>query len=89
MRQKGAPGLALRAADHVLPGSPGVLYLPRLASPGGMLVEFPLEVFQIIFQLQRASAADTAWLQARLDCESRRVGACIEFRKESQRALAW
>jgi poly-gamma-glutamate capsule biosynthesis protein CapA/YwtB (metallophosphatase superfamily) len=67
-----------------------VMYLPRLGSPGGMLVELPLEVFQIRrFRLQRASRADTAWLQARLDRESRRFGTRIELREENRLAVKW
>ena len=67
-----------------------VMYLPRLASPDGTLVEFPLEVFQIRrFRLQRVSRADTAWLQARLDRESRRFGARIELREENRLAVVW
>jgi poly-gamma-glutamate capsule biosynthesis protein CapA/YwtB (metallophosphatase superfamily) len=71
-------------------GDLAVMYLPRLAVPDGTLVEFPLEVFQIRrFRLQRASRADTAWLQARLDRESRRFGARIELREENRLAVAW
>jgi poly-gamma-glutamate capsule biosynthesis protein CapA/YwtB (metallophosphatase superfamily) len=71
-------------------GDLAVMYLPRLASPGGALVEFPLEVFQIRrFRLQRASRADTAWLQARLHRESRRFGARIELQEENRLAVAW
>ena len=71
-------------------GDLAVMYLPRLASPGGTLVEFALEVFQIRrFRLQRASRADTAWLQARLDRESRPFGARIELRQENRLAVAW
>jgi poly-gamma-glutamate capsule biosynthesis protein CapA/YwtB (metallophosphatase superfamily) len=67
-----------------------VMYLPRLASAGSMLVEFPLEVFQIRrFRLQRASRADTAWLQARLDRETRRFGTRIELREENRLAVVW
>ena len=67
-----------------------VMYLPRLASPGGTLVEFPLEVFQIRrFRLQRVSRADTAWLQARLDRESRRFGTRVELREENTLAVVW
>ena len=67
-----------------------VMYLPRLASPDGTLVEFPLEVFQIRrFRLQRVSRADTAWLQARLDRESRRFGTRVELREENRLAVVW
>ena len=66
------------------------MYLPRLASSRGALVEFPLEVFQIRrFRLQRASRADTAWLQARLDRESRRFGTRVELREDNRLAVAW
>ena len=71
-------------------GDLAVMYLPRLASSGGALVEFPLEVFQIRrFRLQRASGADTAWLQARLDRESRRFGVRIEPREANRLAVIW
>jgi poly-gamma-glutamate capsule biosynthesis protein CapA/YwtB (metallophosphatase superfamily) len=67
-----------------------VMYLPRLVSPGGMLAELPLEVFQIRrFRLRRASRADTAWLQARLDRESRRFGTRVELREENRLAVVW
>jgi poly-gamma-glutamate synthesis protein (capsule biosynthesis protein) len=67
-----------------------VMYLPRLASGAGALVEFPLEVFQIRrLRLQRASRSDTAWLQARLDRESRRFGTRIELREENRLAVVW
>ena len=67
-----------------------VMYLPRLASRGGTLVEFPLEVFRIRrFRLQRASRADTAWLQARLDRESRRFGTRVELREGNRLAVGW
>jgi poly-gamma-glutamate capsule biosynthesis protein CapA/YwtB (metallophosphatase superfamily) len=71
-------------------GDLAVMYLPRLALPGGALVEFALEVFQIRrFRLERAARADTAWLQARLDRESRRFGARIELREENRLAVVW
>ncbi|HLT02090.1 MAG TPA: CapA family protein [Geminicoccaceae bacterium] len=67
-----------------------VMYLPRLAASDGALVEFPLEVFQIRrFRLQRASRADTAWLQATLDRESRRFGARVELREANRLAVTW
>jgi poly-gamma-glutamate capsule biosynthesis protein CapA/YwtB (metallophosphatase superfamily) len=67
-----------------------IMYLPRLVSPGGALAEFPLEVFQIRrFRLRRASRADTAWLQARLDRESRRFGTRVELREENRLAVVW
>ena len=67
-----------------------VMYLPRLASPGGTLVEFPLEVFRIRrFRLQWASRADTSWLQARLDRESRQFGTRIELREQNRLAVVW
>jgi poly-gamma-glutamate synthesis protein (capsule biosynthesis protein) len=65
-----------------------VMYLPRLASPGGTLVDFPLEVFRIRrFRLERAARADTAWLQARLDRESRRFGTRVELQEENRLAV--
>jgi poly-gamma-glutamate synthesis protein (capsule biosynthesis protein) len=71
-------------------GDLAVMYLPRLASPGGALLEFSLEIFQIRrFRLQRAARADTAWLQARLDRESRRFGTRVELREDNRLAVAW
>jgi poly-gamma-glutamate capsule biosynthesis protein CapA/YwtB (metallophosphatase superfamily) len=67
-----------------------VMYLPRLACPGGALIEFPLEAFRIRrFRLERAARADAAWLQARLDRESRRFGTRIELREENRLAVVW
>jgi poly-gamma-glutamate synthesis protein (capsule biosynthesis protein) len=67
-----------------------VMYLPRLATPEGALVDFPLEVFRIRrFRLQRASRADTTWLQARLDRESRRFGTSVELREGNRLAVVW
>jgi poly-gamma-glutamate synthesis protein (capsule biosynthesis protein) len=67
-----------------------VMYLPRLACPGGALIEFPLEAFRIRrFRLERAARADAAWLQARLDRESRKFGTRIELREENRLAVVW
>jgi poly-gamma-glutamate capsule biosynthesis protein CapA/YwtB (metallophosphatase superfamily) len=67
-----------------------VMYLPRVGIPEGALVELPLEVFRIErFRLQRASRPDTAWLQARLDRESRRFGTRVELREGNRLAVIW
>jgi poly-gamma-glutamate capsule biosynthesis protein CapA/YwtB (metallophosphatase superfamily) len=53
-------------------GDLSLMYLPRLCAATGKLIDLRLAPFKIArFRLQRASAADAAWLQQRLTSISR------------------
>lgn len=57
-----------------------LMYLPRLAAGDGRLLALTLVPFQIRnFRLNRASPADAAWLQARLERESAPLGSLVSL----------
>src|SRR5207249_11454608 len=64
-------------------GDLAALYLPELAAPGGTLRALSLRPFRMQnFRLNRASTAETAWLQATLDRESARFGTHVELKAD-------
>jgi poly-gamma-glutamate capsule biosynthesis protein CapA/YwtB (metallophosphatase superfamily) len=64
--------------------------LPRLAVPGGRLLELRLVPFQIRrFRLHRASPADAAWLGDVLDRESRVFGTRVEVLPDHTLSASW
>jgi len=67
-----------------------VMYLPRLATSGGRLVDFTLVPLQIRrFRLHRASRRDAAWLRDVLSRESNEFGVRIVARKDDALAVRW
>jgi poly-gamma-glutamate synthesis protein (capsule biosynthesis protein) len=67
-----------------------VMYLPRLATPDGQLIELLLEVFRIRkFRLHRASREDPGGCRRGLTRGSRRFGTRAELREGNRLAVVW
>jgi poly-gamma-glutamate synthesis protein (capsule biosynthesis protein) len=61
-------------------GDLAVMYLPRLAVPGGRLLELRLVPFRLRkFRLDRATHEEAAWLQSTLGRESARFGTGVRL----------
>ena len=67
-----------------------VMYLPRLATSGGQLVDFTLIPLQIRrFRLNRASERDAAWLRDVLNRESSKFGVRVMSGEDDALAVRW
>lgn len=71
-------------------GNLTLMYLPRLCVTTGKLIDLCLAPFRITrFRLQRACAADTRWLQHRLNTVSRPFGAGISLNRDGTLSVCW
>jgi poly-gamma-glutamate synthesis protein (capsule biosynthesis protein) len=67
-----------------------VMYLPRLATSSGKLVNLSLIPFQIRkFRLNRASEEDSAWLRGTLSRESSRFGVEVQLNEDDSLSVTW
>jgi poly-gamma-glutamate synthesis protein (capsule biosynthesis protein) len=67
-----------------------VMYLPRLATSSGQLVNLSLIPFQIRkFRLNRASEEDAAWLRGTLSRESSRFGVEVQLNEDDSLSGTW
>jgi poly-gamma-glutamate synthesis protein (capsule biosynthesis protein) len=67
-----------------------VMYLPRLATSSGQLVNLSLIPFQIRkFRLNRASEEDSAWLRGTLSRESSRFGVEVQLNEDDSLSVTW
>ncbi|RWP57905.1 CapA family protein [Mesorhizobium sp.] len=70
-------------------GELALMYLPRLAVPGGTLVSLDLVPFHLArFRLNRALREDAAWLAATLERESSRFGTHVAL-GDDRLAVLW
>jgi poly-gamma-glutamate capsule biosynthesis protein CapA/YwtB (metallophosphatase superfamily) len=71
-------------------GDLAVMYLPRLAVPGGRLLELRLVPFRLRkFRLDRAAHEETAWQQSTLDRESARFGTHVRLDDGNDLSVHW
>ncbi|RWM22903.1 MAG: CapA family protein [Mesorhizobium sp.] len=71
-------------------GELALMYLPRLAIPDGTLVSLELVPFRLAkFRLNRASAADAAWLAAVLERESSPFGTHVALANDNRLTVLW
>jgi poly-gamma-glutamate capsule biosynthesis protein CapA/YwtB (metallophosphatase superfamily) len=67
-----------------------VMYLPRLATANGRLINLRLIPFQIRkFRLNRASEGDAAWLRGTLSRESSRFGVEVQLNEDDSLSVTW
>jgi poly-gamma-glutamate synthesis protein (capsule biosynthesis protein) len=73
-----------------LRGDLALAYFVTLEASTGALTRLEMTPYRSRrFRLERASSGDAAWLRARLDAESRRLGSRIELGREATLSLAW
>jgi poly-gamma-glutamate capsule biosynthesis protein CapA/YwtB (metallophosphatase superfamily) len=71
-------------------GDLAIMYLPRLAVPGGRLLELRLVPFRLRkFRLDRAAHEETAWQQSTLDRESARFGTHVRLDDGNDLSVHW
>ena len=67
-----------------------VMYLPRLATSSGQLVNLRLIPFQVRkFRLTRTTEADAAWLRGTLRRESSRFGVEVQPSEDDTLSVTW
>ncbi|MGC2413173.1 MAG: CapA family protein [Stellaceae bacterium] len=71
-------------------GDLSLMYLPRLCTATGRLIDLRLVPFKIArLELKRASIADAAWLQERLDVQSRPLGVGLALDNDGALSVYW